>query len=115
MLQTLWLPPTGFVNNCDGGRSHTYCDYRYILVILQCSRQFDTESFFSYLQPAVNSVFALFCSWTVGKNQNVSSIKCSALVLTSSLESQRPVNYSRVLRTYMLFRILQTKRKRVLG
>ena len=26
--QTLWMPPTGFVNNCDGGRSHSYCDYR---------------------------------------------------------------------------------------
>jgi len=25
---TLFMPPTGFVNNCDGGRSHTYCDYR---------------------------------------------------------------------------------------
>ena len=25
---TLYMPPTGFVNNCDGGRSHTYCDYR---------------------------------------------------------------------------------------
>ena len=25
---TLWLPPTGFVNNCDGGRAHSYCDYR---------------------------------------------------------------------------------------
>ena len=24
----LYMPPTGFVNNCDGGRSHTYCDYR---------------------------------------------------------------------------------------
>jgi hypothetical protein len=24
---TLWMPPTGFVNNCDGGRSHSYCDY----------------------------------------------------------------------------------------
>jgi hypothetical protein len=28
LLQTLWMPPTGFVNNCDGGRSHSYCDYR---------------------------------------------------------------------------------------
>jgi hypothetical protein len=27
-VQTLYMPPTGFVNNCDGGRSHTYCDYR---------------------------------------------------------------------------------------
>jgi hypothetical protein len=27
-VQTLWMPPTGFVNNCDGGRSHSYCDYR---------------------------------------------------------------------------------------
>ncbi|EKX32775.1 hypothetical protein GUITHDRAFT_156237 [Guillardia theta CCMP2712] len=25
---TIYMPPTGFVNNCDGGRSHTYCDYR---------------------------------------------------------------------------------------
>jgi len=25
---TLFMPSTGFVNNCDGGRSHTYCDYR---------------------------------------------------------------------------------------
>ena len=25
---TLYMPPTGFINNCDGGRSHTYCDYR---------------------------------------------------------------------------------------
>jgi hypothetical protein len=25
---TLYMPSTGFVNNCDGGRSHTYCDYR---------------------------------------------------------------------------------------
>eukprot|EP00960_Hanusia_phi_P052167 761294-Hanusia_phi.AAC.2 len=25
---TLWFPPTGWVNNCDGGRSHSYCDYR---------------------------------------------------------------------------------------
>ena len=25
---TLFMPPTGFINNCDGGRSHTYCDYR---------------------------------------------------------------------------------------
>eukprot|EP00961_Rhodomonas_salina_P218163 2947593-Rhodomonas_salina.5 len=24
----LYMPPTGYVNNCDGGRSHTYCDYR---------------------------------------------------------------------------------------
>ncbi len=21
-------PSTGSINNCDGGRSHTYCDYR---------------------------------------------------------------------------------------
>jgi hypothetical protein len=28
LLQTLWMPPTGYVNNCDGGRSHSYCDYR---------------------------------------------------------------------------------------
>merc|ERR1712167_63417 len=25
---TVYYPPTGYVNNCDGGRSHTYCDYR---------------------------------------------------------------------------------------
>ena len=25
---TLFMPPTGSVNNCDGGRAHTYCDYR---------------------------------------------------------------------------------------
>ncbi|EKX46807.1 hypothetical protein GUITHDRAFT_152217, partial [Guillardia theta CCMP2712] len=25
---TVYFPPTGFVNNCDGGRSHNYCDYR---------------------------------------------------------------------------------------
>jgi hypothetical protein len=25
---TLYLPPSGYVNSCDGGRSHTYCDYR---------------------------------------------------------------------------------------
>ena len=25
---TLWMPPTGAVNNCDGGRAKTYCDYR---------------------------------------------------------------------------------------
>mmetsp|Transcript_32420 Transcript_32420/g.67018 ORF Transcript_32420/g.67018 Transcript_32420/m.67018 type:complete len:108 (+) Transcript_32420:62-385(+) len=24
----VYLPTTGNVNNCDGGRSHTYCDYR---------------------------------------------------------------------------------------
>jgi hypothetical protein len=24
----LYMPSTGYVNNCDGGRSHTYCDYR---------------------------------------------------------------------------------------
>ena len=24
----LYLPSSGFINNCDGGRSHTYCDYR---------------------------------------------------------------------------------------
>ena len=27
----LYMPPTGYANNCDGGdggRSHTYCDYR---------------------------------------------------------------------------------------
>jgi hypothetical protein len=22
------MPSTGWVNNCDGGRSRTYCDYR---------------------------------------------------------------------------------------
>ena len=25
---TLWMPPTGWVNNCDGGRAKSYCDYR---------------------------------------------------------------------------------------
>ena len=25
---TLYMPPTGFVNNCDGGRSTQYCDYK---------------------------------------------------------------------------------------
>ena len=25
---TLYMPPSGYVNSCDGGRSHTYCDYR---------------------------------------------------------------------------------------
>ena len=25
---TLYMPSTGAINNCDGGRSHTYCDYR---------------------------------------------------------------------------------------
>merc|ERR1711966_133069 len=25
---TLYHPPSGSVNNCDGGRGHTYCDYR---------------------------------------------------------------------------------------
>jgi len=25
---TLYMPPSGFINSCDGGRSHTYCDYR---------------------------------------------------------------------------------------
>jgi hypothetical protein len=25
----VFLPSTGWINNCDGGRSHTYCDYRY--------------------------------------------------------------------------------------
>ena len=24
---TLWMPPTGWVNNCDGGRAKSYCDY----------------------------------------------------------------------------------------
>jgi len=24
----LYMPPSGYVNSCDGGRSHTYCDYR---------------------------------------------------------------------------------------
>ena len=27
-LGTLYMPSTGSINNCDGGRSHTYCDYR---------------------------------------------------------------------------------------
>ena len=25
---TLYMPPSGYINSCDGGRSHTYCDYR---------------------------------------------------------------------------------------
>eukprot|EP00294_Goniomonas_avonlea_P010525 CAMPEP_0114567652 /NCGR_PEP_ID=MMETSP0114-20121206/15599_1 /TAXON_ID=31324 /ORGANISM="Goniomonas sp, Strain m" /LENGTH=63 /DNA_ID=CAMNT_0001754263 /DNA_START=164 /DNA_END=355 /DNA_ORIENTATION=+ len=25
---TLYMPPSGSVNNCDGARSHLYCDYR---------------------------------------------------------------------------------------
>ena len=25
---TLYMPPSGSINSCDGGRSHTYCDYR---------------------------------------------------------------------------------------
>ena len=25
---TLYVPPSGSINSCDGGRSHTYCDYR---------------------------------------------------------------------------------------
>jgi hypothetical protein len=24
----VYFPSTGNTNNCDGGRSHTYCDYR---------------------------------------------------------------------------------------
>eukprot|EP00283_Hemiselmis_rufescens_P006602 CAMPEP_0173431004 /NCGR_PEP_ID=MMETSP1357-20121228/9258_1 /TAXON_ID=77926 /ORGANISM="Hemiselmis rufescens, Strain PCC563" /LENGTH=102 /DNA_ID=CAMNT_0014395421 /DNA_START=44 /DNA_END=352 /DNA_ORIENTATION=+ len=27
-MGTVFMPPTGFINNCDGGRSHTYCGYR---------------------------------------------------------------------------------------
>ena len=27
-LGTLYMPSTGSINNCDGGRAHTYCDYR---------------------------------------------------------------------------------------
>ncbi len=27
-LGTLYMPSSGSINNCDGGRSHTYCDYR---------------------------------------------------------------------------------------
>jgi len=27
-LGTVYFPSTGNTNNCDGGRSHTYCDYR---------------------------------------------------------------------------------------
>jgi hypothetical protein len=23
-----WHPSFGYVNNCDGGRSHSFCDYR---------------------------------------------------------------------------------------
>mmetsp|Transcript_1478 Transcript_1478/g.983 ORF Transcript_1478/g.983 Transcript_1478/m.983 type:complete len:83 (-) Transcript_1478:84-332(-) len=25
---TVWHPSFGNVNNCDGGRGHTYCDYQ---------------------------------------------------------------------------------------
>mmetsp|Transcript_68723 Transcript_68723/g.164460 ORF Transcript_68723/g.164460 Transcript_68723/m.164460 type:complete len:111 (-) Transcript_68723:127-459(-) len=25
---TVWYPSHGYVNNCDGGRGHSYCDYR---------------------------------------------------------------------------------------
>ena len=25
---TVFTPSIGFVNNCDGGRSHNFCDYR---------------------------------------------------------------------------------------
>ena len=27
-LGTLYMPSTGSINNCDGGRAHTYCNYR---------------------------------------------------------------------------------------
>ena len=27
-LLQLYMPPSGYVNSCDGGRSHTYWDYR---------------------------------------------------------------------------------------
>jgi hypothetical protein len=27
-LVQLYMGPSGYVNSCDGGRSHTYCDYR---------------------------------------------------------------------------------------
>ena len=27
-LAQVYFPSTGNTNNCDGGRSHTYCDYR---------------------------------------------------------------------------------------
>jgi hypothetical protein len=27
-LGTVWHPSSGFVNNCDGGRGHSYCDYK---------------------------------------------------------------------------------------
>ena len=29
---TLYMPPSGSINSCDGGRSHTYCDYRQQLI-----------------------------------------------------------------------------------
>ena len=28
MFEQLYMPPSGYINSCDGGRSHTYCDYR---------------------------------------------------------------------------------------
>ena len=28
LLDQVFTPSIGWVNNCDGGRSHTYCDYR---------------------------------------------------------------------------------------
>ena len=24
----IYHPPSGFINNCDGGRSHNFCGYR---------------------------------------------------------------------------------------
>eukprot|EP00960_Hanusia_phi_P045831 757448-Hanusia_phi.AAC.2 len=27
MCLQIFMPSTGWINNCDGGRSHTYCDY----------------------------------------------------------------------------------------
>ena len=31
---TLYHPPTGFVNNCDGGRSHLACDVSFIFFVV---------------------------------------------------------------------------------
>ncbi len=58
----LWMPPTGFVNNCDGGRSHTYCDYRYDLIYWY----FVVFSLICFvgLQPAVNCVNRSLMLWS---------------------------------------------------
>ena len=31
---TLYHPPTGYVNNCDGGRSHLACDVSFIFFVV---------------------------------------------------------------------------------